>query len=59
MKADEIGPAVLISLSGLSGRSPQIPFQTWATTRVSALAPFADDDRAVKRKTSNKVLQHM
>jgi hypothetical protein len=56
MKADEIGPAILISLSG---RSPQVPLQTWATTRASALAPFAADDRAVKRKTSNKVLQHM
>jgi hypothetical protein len=44
--------------SEISARA-RIPRQTWATTRASALAPFAGDIRAVKRKTSNKVLQHM
>jgi hypothetical protein len=56
MKADEIGPAMQISLSG---KTPQVPLQTWATTWVSALAPLVDDNRALTRMTSNKVLQHM
>ena len=46
MKADQIGPAVAISLRGKNSAWTQIPLQTWATTRVSALAPFAGDNRA-------------